>query len=225
MTGKEGVDCPQHPFFARAFARAVGGMDRRGATEHRRSILAGLHGSVIEIGAGAGSSFALYPPAVTRVLALEPDDYLRGVAQEQAATASVPVTVVAAAAEDIPAGTGTADAVVASLVLCSVKDQAAVLREIRRVLRPGGTLAYYEHVRSRHALLAAAEDFLTPAWGRLMGGCHLNRDTLGAITAAGFDVNSNRRFPFAVQRLNPPMAHILGTATSPGPPSAGTNSA
>ena len=221
MTGKEGVDCPQHPFFARAFARAVGGMDRRGAAEHRRTILAGLHGSVIEIGAGTGSSFPLYPPAVTHVLALEPDDYLRGVAQDQAASATVPVTVAAGTAEDIPAATGSADAVVASLVLCSVRDQAAVLAEIRRVLRPGGTLAYYEHVRSRHPLLARAEDLLTPAWGRLMGGCHLNRDTLGAITAAGFGIASNRRFTFSVQRLNPPMAHILGTATSPGPPAAG----
>lgn len=130
------------------------------------------------------------------------------------------MTVVAAAAEHIPAGTGSADAVVASLVLCSVKDQAAVLAEIRRVLKPGGTLAYYEHVRSVHTVLAKAEDVLTPVWGRFMGGCHLNRDTLGAITAAGFDVNSNRRFNFSVQRLNPPMAHILGTATSPGPPAA-----
>lgn len=208
----------QHPFFARAFARAVGGMDRRGAADHRRRALAGLRGSVIEIGAGAGSSFPLYPPAVTRVLALEPYDYLRALAQKQAATASVPVPVVAAAAENIPAETGSADAVVASLVLCSVKDQAAVLAEIRRVLRPGGTLAYYEHVRSRHPVLARAEDLLTPLWGRFMGGCHLNRDTLAAITAAGFTVQDNQRFGFAVQRLNPPLAHILGTATSPGPP-------
>ena len=205
----------QHPIFARAFARAVGSMDRGGALEHRRRILAGLQGSVIEIGAGTGSSFPLYPPAVTRVLALEPDDYLRSVAQQAAASASVPVTVVDAAAEHIPAETGSADAVVASLVLCSVKDQAAVLAEIRRVLRRGGTLAYYEHVRSGHPLLAKAEDVLTPVWGRFMGGCHLNRDTLAAITAAGFSVQDNERFGFPVQRLNPSLAHILGTATSP----------
>ncbi|MDQ0665342.1 ubiquinone/menaquinone biosynthesis C-methylase UbiE [Arthrobacter ulcerisalmonis] len=212
----EGPGRLQHPFFARAFARAVGGMDRRGAAGHRSRILAGLQGSVIEIGAGAGSSFPLYPPAVTGVLALEPDDYLRNVAQEAAVSASVPVSVVAAAAEHIPAETGSADAVVSSLVLCSVKDQAAVLAEIRRVLRPGGTLAYYEHVRSGHPVVARAEDVLTPLWGRLMGGCHLNRDTLAAITAAGFTVQDNQRFGFAVQRLNPPIAHILGTATSPG---------
>ena len=212
------MDSLQHPLFARAFARVVGGMDRRGAAEHRRRILAGLHGSVIEIGAGAGSSFPLYPSTVTHVLALEPDDYLRDVAQEAAPSASVPVTVVDAAAEHIPAETASADAVVASLVLCSVRDQAAVLAEIRRVLKPGGTLAYYEHVRSGHPLVAKAEDVLTPVWGRFMGGCHLNRDTLAAITSAGFMVQDNQRFGFAVQRLNPSLAHILGTATTPGPP-------
>ncbi|MEV4990344.1 class I SAM-dependent methyltransferase [Pseudarthrobacter sp. LMD1-1-1.1] len=212
------MDRLQHPLFARAFARAVAGMDRRGAAEHRRRIVAGLQGSVVEIGAGAGSSFPLYPPAVTHVLALEPDDYLRSVAEKAAASASVPVTVAAGAAEHIPATTGSVDAVVASLVLCSVWDQATALAEIRRVLKPGGTLAYYEHVRSAHAVLARAEDVLTPVWGRFMGGCHLNRDTLAAITAAGFTVQDNQRFDFAVARFNPPMAHILGTAISPGAP-------
>ncbi|MDE8587065.1 class I SAM-dependent methyltransferase [Arthrobacter sp. NQ4] len=212
------MDRLQHPLFARAFARAVAGMDRRGAAEHRRRIVAGLQGTVVEIGAGAGSSFPLYPPAVTHVLALEPDDYLRSVAEKAAASASVPVTVVAGAAEHIPAPSGSVDAVVASLVLCSVGDQATALAEIRRVLKPGGTLAYYEHVRSAHAVLARAEDVLTPVWGRFMGGCHLNRDTLAAITAAGFTVQDNQHFDFAVARFNPPMAHILGTAISPGAP-------
>jgi ubiquinone/menaquinone biosynthesis C-methylase UbiE len=213
QSGSQALKHLQHPRFARAYARAVGEMNRRGATEHRRRMLAGLHGTVIEIGAGDGSAFALYPPAVTRVLALEPDDYLRGLALKRAATSAVPVTVRAAAAERIPAGDGSADAVVASLVLCSVADQAAALAEIRRVLRPGGTLAYYEHVRSESPVLAAVEDLLTPVWQRLAGGCHPNRDTLGAITKAGFTIQDNRRFGFAVQSMTPPVAHILGCAT------------
>jgi SAM-dependent methyltransferase len=155
----------QHPRFARAYARAVGNMNRRGGTEHRRTLLAPLYGTVIELGPGDGSSFGLYPPAVTQVLALEPNDYLRALAMEAVASAPVPVKVVAAAAEQIPADDGSADAVVASLLLCSVADQNVVLKEIRRVLRPGGTLAFYEHVRSGHPLLAKAEDLLTPAWG------------------------------------------------------------
>lgn len=219
MTGQD-PDSPegpaelQHPGFARAYARAVGGMNRRGGTEHRRSLLAGLYGHVIEVGAGDGSTFELYPDAVEDVLALEPDDYLRSLARGRAASAPVPVRVLPGAAEKIPAVEASADAVVTSLVLCSVADQAAALAEIRRVLRPGGTLAFYEHVRSERRVLAAAEDLLTPAWQRVAGGCHPNRDTLSAITTAGFTLQDNQRFGFAVHALAPPVAHILGHATS-----------
>ncbi|RKO25386.1 class I SAM-dependent methyltransferase [Pseudarthrobacter phenanthrenivorans] len=211
----------QHPRFARAFAQAVEGIDRRGGAEHRRELLAGLHGSVVEIGAGEGSSFAYYSPSVTHVLALEPDDYLRSMAAAKAAAAPVPVTVVAAPGEHIPAADGSADAVVASLVLCSVGEQAPVLAEIRRVLRPGGILAFYEHVRSDNRLFAAVEDLLTPVWQRLAGGCHPNRDTVRAIEDAGFAPVKSRRFNFAVNALSPPAAHVLGTAVSPGPRKAG----
>lgn len=215
-SGGSGPPELQHPRFARAYARAVEEMNRRGGTEHRRTILASLSGTVIEIGAGNGSAFALYPEAVTQVLAIEPDDYLRNLALASAASARVPITVLAGAAEQLPAEDASADAVVASLVLCSVPNQATALAEIRRVLRPGGMLAFYEHVRSENRLLAAAEDLLAPAWQRMAGGCHPNRDTLQAITAAGFTVQSSRRFGFSAGPLAPPVAHILGTATSPG---------
>lgn len=85
----------QHPRFARAYARAIDGMNRRGGTEHRRDLLGSLQGRVIEIGAGDGSAFALYPATVTEVLAVEPDDYLRALATGRAVSAPVPVIVVA----------------------------------------------------------------------------------------------------------------------------------
>lgn len=220
-TGEYGPADLQHPRFARAYARGVKEMDSRGGSQHRRTILAGLSGHVIEIGAGSGSAFALYPRTVTHVLAIEPDDYLRNLAMASAASAPVPVTVRAAAADRIPAEDAVADAVVTSLVLCSVPDQAAALREIRRVLRPGGTLAFYEHVRSGNPLVAAAEDLITPAWRRLAGGCHLNRDTPAAITAAGFTIQACRRFGFSPGPLAPALTHILGTATSPENPGNG----
>jgi ubiquinone/menaquinone biosynthesis C-methylase UbiE len=190
-------------------------MNRRGGTEHRRRLLSGLQGSVIEVGAGEGSSFRLYPSAVTDVLAVEPDDYLRGLAEQRAASVSVPVVVVAGSAEHIPAPNAGADAVVCSLVLCSVPDQGKALAEMYRVLRPGGTLAFYEHVRSHRRWFAAVEDALTPGWQRLAGGCHPNRDTLQAIIDAGFVVQDNERFGFAPQPLAPAVAHILGHASRP----------
>lgn len=205
----------QHPRFARAYARGVTSMNRRGATDHRRRMLAGLQGRVIEIGAGDGATFELYPPTVTEVLAVEPDDYLRSLARVRAASSAVPVRVISGSGEDIPAADGSADAVVVSLVLCSVADQTKVLDEIRRVLRPGGTLAFYEHVRSRHRVLAALEDLLTPLWKRVAGGCHPNRDTLKAITNAGFLRGESQRFNFAVHPLTPAVAHILGRAVRP----------
>ncbi|MEZ2390080.1 class I SAM-dependent methyltransferase [bacterium RCC_150] len=206
---------PQHPRFARAYARVVGKMNKRGATQHRRELLAGLQGNVIEIGAGEGSSFALYPDAVQEVLAVEPDDYLRGLASGKAGRARVPVRVVPGTAENIPAADGSADAVVVSLVLCSVPSQEAALAEIRRVLKPEGTLAFYEHVRSNHRFASAVEDFISPAWQRMAGGCHPNRDTLGAIVDAGFDVLDNRGVGFAVHWMAPPFDHILGHAMGP----------
>jgi len=216
---------PQHPRFARAYARAVQHMDQRGAGEHRRELLADLHGSVIEVGAGEGSSFAYYPDAVHSVLAVEPDDYLRGIASTKARTAPVPVEVLAGTAERIPAADHSADSVVVSLVLCSVPRQAAALAEIRRVLRPGGTLAFYEHVRSERRFAAAVEDFVSPAWQLMAGGCHPNRDTLEAIVEAGFTVVDNRRFSFAAARLAPPFDHILGHAIGPGKTSEGPSKA
>lgn len=205
----------QHPRFARAYAGAVEGMNSRGGTEHRRALLTGLSGYVIEIGAGEGSNFEHYPATVTEVLAVEPDDHLRELARRRTSSAPVPVRVVAGTAEHIPAAGYSADAVVTSLVLCSVADQGAALAEARRVLRPGGVLAFYEHVRSDRKFLAAVEDLLTPLWQRAASGCHPNRDTLQSITAAGFKIRDNERFGFSVQPLAPPVAHILGRAVAP----------
>lgn len=152
--------------FAREYARLVPTMDARGAGEHRAELVAGLAGTVIEIGAGTGAMFAHYPPAVTSVLAVEPDAYLREFAARAAAAAPVPVTVVAGTAGSLPAPDASFDAAVCSLVLCSVPDQPAALTEIRRVLRPGGQLRFYEHVRSLSSPVGLLEDLITPLWRR-----------------------------------------------------------
>lgn len=204
------------PSFGRRFARVGPRMDARGAAEHRRRLVEAAHGAVVEIGAGYGATFPHYPSAVTGVLALEPDPTLRALALAAAGSAPVPVTVQDGVAESLPAADASVDVVVSSLVLCSVADQAAVLAEAFRVLRPGGMLLFYEHVRSAHPVLAAAEDLLTPLWRRLAGGCHPNRDTAAALGASGFTVEALERFGFSALPGNPRVAHILGAAAKPG---------
>lgn len=206
-----------HPVFARVYARVSLLMERAGADEHRHRLLAGLSGRVVEIGAGNGLNFAHYPPEVTSVLAVEPEAHLRELARGNAGRAPVPVEVLDAAAERLPVADGSADAAVAALVLCSVAEQRAVLAELRRVLRPGGQLRFYEHVRADTPGLRRAQRVLdATVWPLLAGGCHLGRDTAAAIDAAGFRIEGLRRFQFPDgRRRTPASTHIAGTAVRP----------
>ncbi|MFF7643884.1 methyltransferase domain-containing protein [Streptomyces canus] len=202
----------QHPRFARQYLKIAAGADRRGAAEHRRRLLDGLTGRVLEVGAGQGRNFRHYPDSVNEVVALEPDDTLRTAAEQAAASAPVRVTVVAGEAGQLPGKDSAFDAVIASLVLCSVGDPPAALAETARVLRPGGQLRFYEHVRSPRPWAARLEDAITPLWRRAAGGCHPNRDTEAAIRAAGFTIEQIDRFGFSFAALAPNTLHILGTA-------------
>lgn len=205
----------QHPRFARMYERTSAESEQRGTAEYRDQALAGLTGRVIEVGAGNGLNFGHYPATVTEVLAVEPEDWLRGVAEHAAKSAPVPVRVVPGHAEALPAEDNSFDAAVASLVLCSVPDVGAALAEIRRVLRPGGELRFFEHVRSANRFLGLVQDAVTPLWIRTAGGCRINRDLGADIRAAGFRIEHLERLTYAPLRLVPPYAHILGCATTP----------
>jgi ubiquinone/menaquinone biosynthesis C-methylase UbiE len=203
------------PRFARMYMRTAPGAEKRGASEHRRRLLAGLNGTVVEIGAGQGLNFTHYPPEVGEVIAIEPEPTLRGEAENVAAKANVPIRVMGGDADALPLADASADAAVASLVLCSVPDQLRALAEIRRVLRPGGELRFYEHVVPRcqpKRLLLQIID-RTGLWPAIAGGCHPARDTTEAIMQAGFDIEEIERFGFAAQRLEPLIPHILGRAS------------
>jgi ubiquinone/menaquinone biosynthesis C-methylase UbiE len=128
----------------------------------------------------------------------------------------VPVTVVDGVADHLPLEDASCDAAVASLVLCSVADQAAALAELRRVIRPGGELRFYEHIRSASPRLARLQRAIDVVWPHLIGGCHTSRDTIAAIEAAGFTIERARRFTFRPAITNAPVApHVVGTAHRP----------
>jgi ubiquinone/menaquinone biosynthesis C-methylase UbiE len=199
----------RHPIFARVFVLLM----RTGREEndpHRTEALAPARGRVIEVGAGHGENFRLYPAAVTEVVAVEPEPYLRGKAIEVAASSTVPVRVVDGVADALPAADGEFDTAVASLVLCSVPDQGRALAELRRVLKPGGQLLFYEHVIAEDPKRARRQRRLAPVWRRIGGGCNLDRDTASAISAAGFEIERLRRFDLDVPM--PTKPHIVGAA-------------
>ena len=207
----------RHPIFARVFDRLSRGEEVAGQREHRQRTLAGLHGRVVELGAGNGLNFRHYPGTVTEVLAVEPEAYLRDRAREAAARAGAPVSVLDGTADALPVEDAACDAAVASLVLCTVPDQDAALRELARVVRPGGELRFYEHVISQRPGFArfqrAADATLWPLLG---GGCHAARDTLAAIERSAFIVERCERFDFRPSVLVAPATpKILGAARRP----------
>lgn len=204
-----------HPLFARFYIRTTSARMLPEEEDHRRRLVRGLSGRVIEIGAGNGLNFQFYPETVETVLAVEPEPLLRAAAAEAAGRVPVPIRVADGVAGRLPVGDESFDAGVVSLMLCSVPDQHSALAELFRVIRPGGELRFYEHVvASRPAAVSLQRLADATIWPRALGGCHLSRDTGAAIERAGFVVERLERFPFsAVAVLKIP--HILGIARRP----------
>jgi ubiquinone/menaquinone biosynthesis C-methylase UbiE len=206
----------RHPLFARMYARMAVQFEAKGGAEHRGEMLAGATGRVIEVGAGTGLNFGHYPDTVTEVVAVEPEAFLRAKAERAAERSTVPVRVVPGTADVLPADDETFDVAVASLVLCSVPDQARALGEIRRVLRPGGELRFYEHIRSHNPKFARRQRRADFIWPHTAGGCHTARATDTAIEQAGFVIESRRNFTFRPSLLTYPVSpHVIGVARRP----------
>ncbi len=155
----------------------------------------GLHGEVLEIGFGSGLNLPVYPDAVTKVWGVEPNLRAREMATERMAAAPFPVELVGLDGQAVPLPDGTCDGALATFTLCTIPDPALALDEVRRVLRPGGTLHLLEHGASPDPSVATWQRRFEPLQRKLAGGCHLTRDPVELAEAAGFTVEEvDRRY-------------------------------
>jgi SAM-dependent methyltransferase len=180
--------------------------------ETRRKLLAGAEGRVLEVGAGTGFNLPHYPEGLAELVVTDELDGMLARARRRAERAGRTLATTKAPVEHLPYPDASFDTVVASLLLCSVRDQDRALAEIRRVLKPGGRYLFLEHVRSTDPKIARRQDRLERLWGVVAFGCHPNRDTLPRIASA-FEVEEVERdeLPMGPKIVRP---YVLGRATA-----------
>jgi ubiquinone/menaquinone biosynthesis C-methylase UbiE len=154
----------------------------------RERVAAGLDGEVLEVGFGSGRNVPYYPPTVKRVQAVDPATVGRKLAAKRVDVSPVPVEYVGLDGESLPLDDASVDHVLTTWTLCTIPDVARALGEMRRVLRPGGTLHFLEHGRSPDAKVVRWQDRLTPMQRRIGGGCHLNRPIDELLRTSDFDI-------------------------------------
>lgn len=180
--------------FSALYDRCFKAAEEAGLREMRREVLAGARGRVLEVGAGTGLNLELYPKQGIESLVLsEPDPLMVKQLREKLEESEREAELIRAPAEDLPFPDDSFDTVVVTLVLCTVPDQPAALREIQRVLKPGGRLLFLEHVRAEDPGLARWQDRLERPWRFLGDGCHCNRDTVAAIAGSRFEIDELER--------------------------------
>lgn len=201
--------------FAGMYDRVMARTEQDGLGAHRQALLATAAGDVLEIGAGTGVNLQYYGHGVETLTLTEPEPPMVRRLQKRVDEVRPDAKLVCAAAEDLPFGDDAFDTVVATLVLCTVDDQSRTLRELRRVLRPGGRLLFIEHVRSDDGRLARLQDRMEPINVRVAHGCHPNRATLDGIRTAGFEVS---RVGHDALRHAPPWVRplVVGVAEPAG---------
>ena len=197
--------------FALTYDRMSAGSEDAGLREVRRRLLADARGLVLEIGGGTGANLQLYGPGVETLTVTEPDQPMLRRLDRKVREQSPLTKVLRARAEELPFADDSVDTVVSTLVLCGVDDQAQSLREIRRVLRPGGRFMFIEHVRSDEPKVARFQDRMNRV-NRFVVRCDCNRATLDTIEAEGFEVTMLERTELPkAPRFTRPL--IVGVAT------------
>jgi ubiquinone/menaquinone biosynthesis C-methylase UbiE len=155
---------------------------------YRQRVISAAEGRVLEIGIGSGLNLPFYPAAVSDIVGLEPSPKLAEMTRRAARDASLHVSLIEGSAEAIPLDSASVDTVVTTWTLCSVPGADQALREMRRVLRPGGQLLFVEHGLSPERVVRKWQDRLTPVWKVIGGGCHLNRPIRPLIEKSGFRI-------------------------------------
>jgi ubiquinone/menaquinone biosynthesis C-methylase UbiE len=199
-------------FFAATYDKQTKRLERHGLAAVREELIAKVSGDVLEVGSGTGANVGYYRASNIRSLTLtEPDPSMLKRLERRTAEAGIDATVLRAAAEDLPFEDNSFDTVVATLVLCGVDDQPRTVREIHRVLRPGGRLIFVEHVRSTDSAWAHKQDRMN--WlNRIVVHCDCNRPTLDTLRGSGLDIETVRdwELPKAPKFVRPA---IIGVAT------------
>jgi SAM-dependent methyltransferase len=201
--------------FAALYDRGLKATEEGGLRAMRAELLDEARGEVVELGAGTGANLGLYPPAVRRLVLVEPDRDMAKRLRAKAASAAPAAEIVAAPGEGLPFAAGSFDTAVATLVLCTVPDPAAAIAELARVLRPGGRLLFIEHVRAGDPALARRQDRFMRPWRFFADGCRCNRPTLASLEASAFAVEraQHGEVPKAPSIVRP---LIRGVALLPG---------
>jgi ubiquinone/menaquinone biosynthesis C-methylase UbiE len=169
-------------------------MNRQGTHEARARVCAGLTGKVLEVGFGTGLNVRFYPPEVTTILAVEPSPVCMRLAQPRISSSHTPVEPAGLTGEHLDLPSGEIDVALSTWTLCTIPDLSAALGEIRRVLKPGGTLHFVEHGHAPDAKTARWQHRLDPLNQRLAGGCHLTRRIAESIEGAGFEMEHLDRY-------------------------------